>query len=59
MSAETTPSLPDGLVAFVKRDCPTCVEIEPVLAPAHMRWMRQKWRMWMSPFAQVGFLCRA
>ncbi len=25
------PALPDGLVAFVKRDCPTCVLIEPVL----------------------------
>lgn len=24
-------SLPDGLVAFVKRDCPTCVLVEPVL----------------------------
>ena len=24
--------LPDGLVAFVKRDCPTCVLVEPVLA---------------------------
>jgi hypothetical protein len=27
-----TPALPDGLVAFVKRDCPTCVLVEPVLA---------------------------
>lgn len=25
------PSLPDGLVAFVKRDCPTCVLVTPVL----------------------------
>ncbi|MDQ6919787.1 MAG: thioredoxin family protein, partial [Candidatus Dormibacteraeota bacterium] len=25
-------SLPDGLVAFVKRDCPTCVMVAPVLA---------------------------
>src|SRR5260370_9238437 len=25
------PSLPDGLVAVVKRDCPTCALIEPVL----------------------------
>lgn len=24
--------LPDGLVAFVKRDCPTCTLVEPVLA---------------------------
>ena len=24
--------LPDGLVAIVKRDCPTCVTIAPVLA---------------------------
>ena len=30
--AEDTPKLPDGLVAFVKRDCPTCELIEPVLA---------------------------
>jgi hypothetical protein len=30
---ETQPSaLPDGLVAFVKRDCPTCVLVEPILA---------------------------
>jgi hypothetical protein len=27
----TKPSLPDGLVAFVKKDCETCVLIEPVL----------------------------
>ncbi|MDX1650758.1 MAG: thioredoxin family protein [Myxococcota bacterium] len=26
------PPLPDGLVAFVKRDCPTCVAVAPVLA---------------------------
>ena len=26
--------LPDGLVAFVKRDCPTCVLVAPVLARA-------------------------
>ena len=24
-------TLPDGIVAFVKRDCPTCVLVEPVL----------------------------
>ena len=24
-------SIPDGLVAVVKRDCPTCVMVEPVL----------------------------
>ena len=24
--------LPDGVVAVVKRDCPTCVTVEPVLA---------------------------
>jgi len=28
----SAPSLPDGLVAFVKRDCPTCVMVAPVLA---------------------------
>ena len=26
------PTLPDGLVAVVKRDCPTCVVVAPVLA---------------------------
>ncbi len=26
------PALPSGLVAFVKRDCPTCVLVAPVLA---------------------------
>ncbi|MCC6434148.1 MAG: hypothetical protein IT196_03885, partial [Acidimicrobiales bacterium] len=26
------PALPDGLVAVVKRDCPTCVLVAPVLA---------------------------
>ncbi|MEM8924420.1 MAG: thioredoxin family protein [Actinomycetota bacterium] len=26
------PTLPDGLVAVVKRDCPTCVTVAPVLA---------------------------
>ncbi len=25
------PNIPDGLVAVVKRDCPTCVMVEPVL----------------------------
>ncbi|MED5540892.1 MAG: thioredoxin family protein [Actinomycetota bacterium] len=27
----TRPHLPDGLVAFVKRDCPTCVDVASVL----------------------------
>jgi thiol-disulfide isomerase/thioredoxin len=31
-SLSERPSLPDGLVAFVKRDCPTCVTVAPVLA---------------------------
>lgn len=26
------PPLPEGLTAFVKRDCPTCCDVEPVLA---------------------------
>ena len=30
-SAPTKPQLPDGLVAVVKRDCPTCVLVAPVL----------------------------
>lgn len=29
--------LPDGLVAVVKRDCPTCLMIAPVLADLHCR----------------------
>ena len=29
--SETPPRLPDGLVAFVKRDCPTCELVAPVL----------------------------
>ena len=28
----TAPPLPDGLVAIVKRDCPTCRLVAPVLA---------------------------
>src|SRR5690606_13420515 len=33
MSEEpAAPPLPDGLVAVVKRDCPTCTLVEPVLA---------------------------
>ncbi len=31
-TAAEMPSLRDGLVAFVKRDCPTCRDVEPVLA---------------------------
>ena len=30
-----TSPLPDGLVAFVKRDCPTCELVVPVLAQLH------------------------
>src|SRR5947209_12278704 len=29
--AVATANLPDGLVAVVKRECPTCVMVEPVL----------------------------
>ena len=32
MTETTAPPLPDGLVAIVKRDCPTCVLVDPVLA---------------------------
>ena len=32
MVALERPTLPDGLVAFVKRECPTCVLVAPVLA---------------------------
>ena len=31
-SPAARPALPSGLVAFVKRDCPTCVLVAPVLA---------------------------
>lgn len=31
MNAPAVPPLPDGLVAVVKRDCPTCVLVAPVL----------------------------
>ena len=33
----TRPPLPDGLVAIVKRDCPTCVLVAPVLADLAQR----------------------
>ena len=29
---DSAPILPEGLVAFVKRDCPTCELVAPVLA---------------------------
>jgi len=32
MSPSSRPPLPSGLVAFVKRDCPTCTLVAPVLA---------------------------
>jgi len=32
MSATERPALPDGLVAVVKRDCPTCELVAPVLS---------------------------
>ncbi|MFT7646539.1 MAG: hypothetical protein ACI8Y4_001274 [Candidatus Poriferisodalaceae bacterium] len=32
MSSLNRPKLPDGLVVVVKKDCPTCVLVEPVLA---------------------------
>jgi hypothetical protein len=31
VSVAARPALPDGLVAFVKRDCPTCALVAPVL----------------------------
>ncbi len=31
MAASQTPALPNGLVAFVKRDCPTCELVVPAL----------------------------
>ena len=32
MSESERPALPSGFVAFVKRDCPTCALVAPVLA---------------------------
>lgn len=32
MTRPNAPELPDGVVAFVKRDCPTCELVAPVLA---------------------------
>jgi hypothetical protein len=32
MEAKTRPPLPSGFVAFVKRECPTCALVAPVLA---------------------------
>src|ERR1700752_3917721 len=32
MSPSAAPPLPSGLVAFVKRDCPTCTLVAPILA---------------------------
>jgi hypothetical protein len=32
VSTPARPPLPDGIVAFVKRDCPTCALVAPVLA---------------------------
>ena len=31
------PLLPEGLVAIVKRDCPTCVDVVPVLEEISLR----------------------
>jgi hypothetical protein len=44
MAVEVTidpPTLPDGLVAVVKRDCPTCVLVSPVLADLERRLAEQ------------------
>lgn len=32
MGTSSRPRLPSGIVAFVKRDCPTCALVAPVLA---------------------------
>ena len=36
-SDQSPPPLPDGLVAVVKRDCPTCELVAPVLGDLHER----------------------
>ena len=40
MSAPTRSPLPDGVVAVVKKDCPTCVLVAPVLAEIEARGLR-------------------
>jgi hypothetical protein len=37
VSAPVRPPLPEGLVAFVKRECPTCTLVAPVLAELSKR----------------------
>ncbi len=37
LDLSSAPPLPDGLVAVVKRDCPTCELVAPVLADLHDR----------------------
>jgi hypothetical protein len=37
MTATVPPRLPEGLVAVVKRDCPTCELVAPVLLDLHDR----------------------
>jgi hypothetical protein len=37
MTSPSPPTLPDGLIAVVKRDCPTCELVAPVLAALHGR----------------------
>ena len=32
MPETNAPALPNGLVAFVKRECPTCALVAPALA---------------------------
>lgn len=36
-SSSNRPALRDGLIAVVKRDCPTCVDIAPVLEEINQR----------------------
>ncbi len=37
LTTPEVPPLPEGLVAVVKRDCPTCVLVKPVLHDLHRR----------------------
>ena len=42
---DSQPALPPGIVAFVKRDCPTCELVEPVLADLAARDQGRPFRL--------------
>lgn len=46
------PALPKGIVAFVKRDCPTCEVVAPVLADLRERLAAQKPPLALTVYTQ-------